>query len=112
MSTSSRWAQFRDDVRRDSAYAIRQLTRSPLFAWVALVALALGIGANTAMFSVVNALLLRPLAYNDSGQLVRFIEHIPAPRGSSGPPFRLPGMDLSDLATLRSRAGTLSHVAA
>src|SRR5947207_15742302 len=57
-------------LTRDLAFAARSLRKSPAFALTAIITLALGIGASTAIFSVVNAALLRPLPYQDPERLV------------------------------------------
>ncbi|MGH9704323.1 MAG: ABC transporter permease, partial [Candidatus Acidiferrales bacterium] len=60
---------------QDLRYGIRLLTKNPGFAAVAIITLALGIGANTAIFSVVNAVVIRPLPYADSGRLISMEEN-------------------------------------
>jgi putative ABC transport system permease protein len=60
---------FRDSIRNDVRFAIRQALKSPFFTAVAVLALALGIGATMAIFTVVNGVLLRPLPYSDPEHL-------------------------------------------
>ena len=98
-----------DDLRRDLRYALRMLARTPGFTLVAVLTLALGIGANTAIFSVVNALLLRPLPYQDADRLVALFSNQPADESRTGVPRRL-RVDVSaaDLVELRRRTSAIS----
>jgi predicted permease len=75
----SRRVMWFDDLRTDVRHARRTLFRHPGFALVAVLTLAFGIGANTAIFSVVYAILLRPLPFNDAGRIVRIAEVAPTP---------------------------------
>ena len=63
-----------DVLRQDVRYALRSLRRAPVFALTAIATLALGVGANTALFSVVHAVALRPLPYEAADRLVRIWE--------------------------------------
>src|ERR1700704_6657781 len=63
-----------EQLRQDFGFAIRTLAKSKGFTLVAMLTLALGIGATTTIFSVVNALVLKPLPYEAPGQLVQVFE--------------------------------------
>ncbi len=78
-----------DALGKDLLYAWRGLRRAPAFAAVAILTLGLGIGANTAIFSVIDAALLRPLPYQHPGELVRVYETEDAPGNYpiTGPDF-------------------------
>ena len=83
----------------DLRYAIRMLIKSPAFSLIAIVALALGIGANTAIFSVVEAVLLRPLPYPESDRLILLREKMPI--------FDSGSVSLSELSRLARHAAQL-----
>jgi hypothetical protein len=67
-----------DSVIRDVRYAARQMRRAPAFALAALLCLAIGIGATTAIYSVVNTILFQPLPFPEADRLVRLAENVPS----------------------------------
>jgi putative ABC transport system permease protein len=79
--------QWLGDVSTDIRFAIRQMRASPGFAFVATLTLALGIGANSAIFALADVTLLRPLPYADSGRVVAIMERtVSVPRAGVSPP--------------------------
>ena len=95
-----------DDLRRDVAHGLRSLRRTPGFTTVAVITLALGIGANTAIFSVISGVLLRPLPYRDADRLV----HVFAP-ARAGFPRGARALSQDSVNALRTGARSLSYVA-
>lgn len=99
-----RW-QLVEDAWADVRYAVRQWRRTPAFTIATLVTLALGIGANTAVFSVVNGLVLRPLPFPDADRLVSvqsIDRRTEAPAGLSYPNFFDIRRDTRTLARISS----------
>ena len=96
-----------EEFGRDARYAVRQLQRSPGFALAALLCLGIGIGATTAIFSVVNTVLLQPLPFPDSDRLVRMVENFPhIARGR--PPLQR-GLTVPEFLEWRAQSRTLSN---
>ena len=93
-----------EDAWADLRYAVRQWRRAPAFAVAALATLALGIGANTTVFSVVDALVLRPLPFPDADRLVS-VQSIDRRTGTPG------GLSYPNFFDIRRQTRGLSHIA-
>ena len=93
------------DIVQDIRYAVRILFRKPLFSAIVVLTLALGIGANTAMFSIIDTVLIRPLPYADSDRLVIGRKSFDGGVTSSGP---VSGYDWHDF---REQSGSFETLA-
>ncbi|HEV2699156.1 MAG TPA: ABC transporter permease [Terriglobales bacterium] len=100
------FASIAESVWQDLHFGLRMLCKKPTFTIIAVLTLALGVGANTAIFSIVNAVLLRPLPFRDPGQLVKISINNPGV-GLKGVPASVP-----ELEDLRNRAGVFEDVCA
>jgi hypothetical protein len=101
-------AQLAREIAQDSRHALRQWSRRPLNAGFAIAALAIGIGANTGMFSVVNTLLLRPLPFRDPERLVGlYIFQPPNESAARFNEWRKNSSYLEDAAVLEHRDANL-----
>jgi putative ABC transport system permease protein len=98
------------DLASDARYAVRTLRRSPGFAAVAILTLALGIGATTAIYSVVDTILLQPLPFADADRLVRVVENVPSPVAGRPPAQR--GFTYQEFLEWRARTRTLADALA
>ena len=105
----TRWETYLGDFVRDVEYGVRTLRKSLGFTAVAVLRLALGIGANSAIFSAVNGILIEPLPYVDSGRLVE-IESLRRPTGPSGGRFE--SISLPAVRDIESQCPAFSELSA
>jgi putative ABC transport system permease protein len=98
-----------NDLWSDVRYAVRSCMRTPNHTAVVVLTLVIGIGAATAILSVVNAILLRPLPYPNPDQLVRIVENFVPPSG--GAPIRRRSMNRAEFIEWQERTTTLSGLA-
>ena len=77
-------ATFFEQLVRDVRYALRSLRRQPSFAAAAIAVMVLGVGATTAVFSVLRGVLITPLPYRDPAQLVLFRAQLPGATSAPG----------------------------
>lgn len=92
------------DARRDVRFAARSLARMPGFTAIAIIVVAVGIGANTAVFSVINSVLLKPLPYPQPQSLVQLMEN--------GPQGSFSGASVPKFNIWRQQTGIFEYVAA
>jgi predicted permease len=96
-----------DNFARDIRFGLRRLVKSPGYSLVVVLVMALGIGANTAIFSVVNGVLLRPLPYANGDQLVELHQHRPQAADSSDIGFS--AQEIADYQTAATLQGVVEY---
>jgi putative ABC transport system permease protein len=104
------WTAAWENTWRDFRYGTRSLARNGSFTLAAVATLALGVGITTAVFSVVNTVVLQPLPYRDADRLVRIVERA-APRAAASPLLRRTSMTWSEMVEWRARTATLAELA-
>ena len=97
-----RRSEYMSDLRQDIIYAARKLRSTPAFSLTAILTLALGIGANTAIFSVVNGVLLKPLPFPEAERVMRVRFYYDGQLDAGSPP---------ELADFRTRSRTIANFA-
>ncbi len=102
--------QILPQLSRDLGHVVRLIRTAPGFAAAVVGTLALGIGANTAIVSVVRAVLVRPLSYADDDRLFHVVQRSPDHGGTT--PAQMAALDASQLGEFRRTTQTLSHVVA
>jgi putative ABC transport system permease protein len=102
-------AHLPSDLWQDLRYAARRLLKQPAFTVAAVLSLALGLGANATMFSIINAVLLRPLPFPDSERLVTLYSRYLPSSGYDRPFFNLSPPEFADV---RNRIDAFAHAAA
>jgi putative ABC transport system permease protein len=92
-------------------YALRTFVRTPGLTVVTVLTLALGLGATTAIFSVVDAVLLKPLPFAEPERLVQIVENVPAEESFGGMAQRRSAMNVDELDWWRTNSTTLAQIA-
>jgi predicted permease len=99
------------EIASDTRYALRAFKRTPGLTVITVLTLAIGLGATAAIFSVVNAVLLRPLPFAAPDRLVQIVEHVSAAEGFGGVAQRRSAMNVDEFDYWRQNSNTLSEIA-